>query len=99
MKNLAEQLKRERMRKGYSQKKLAQLAGLEQSRVSQIEHGAEVTVSTLKEISRALHLELVLVPKRLLSAVEYVVREQDDDKGEEPRRASLISSEPDDAKG
>jgi transcriptional regulator with XRE-family HTH domain len=55
---------------GISQRALSTRSGLTQSHISQIERGTlEPGLATLIDLARALDLELVLVPKRLLPAV------------------------------
>lgn len=55
---------------GLSQRALSAKAGLSQSHISQIESGMlEPGLSKLIDIARALELELVLVPKKLVPAI------------------------------
>ena len=68
-------LKFAREARGLSQRALAAQIGLPQSHLSKIETGgADLRLSSLVELARALELELVLVPRRLLPAIEGVVR-------------------------
>ncbi|WFU42112.1 helix-turn-helix transcriptional regulator [Bradyrhizobium sp. CB82] len=58
-----------------SQRALAVRAGLTQAHISQIETGRlEPGLSSFIQMARALDLEVVLVPKKLLPAVEGVLR-------------------------
>lgn len=58
-----------------TQKELGQRVGLPQSHISKIEKGAvDLQLSSLVEIARALDLEVKLVPRKALPAVEGVVR-------------------------
>lgn len=58
-----------------SQRALGEKIGLAQSHVSKIERGAvDPQLSNLLEIARALGLELMLVPKRLVPAVRALGR-------------------------
>lgn len=67
---LAHALREARDTAGLSQRALSARAGLTQSHISQIERGTlEPGLATLIDLARALDLELVLVPKRLLPAV------------------------------
>jgi transcriptional regulator with XRE-family HTH domain len=75
---LAEQLKAARTAKGLSQRALGQKVGVPQSHISKIESGqVDIKTSSLIELSRALGLEPMLVPRRLMPAVEALSRGQD----------------------
>jgi transcriptional regulator with XRE-family HTH domain len=64
-----------RQAKALTQKELGQRVGLPQSHISKIERGAvDLQLSSLIEIARALNLEVKLVPRKALAAVEGVVR-------------------------
>ena len=68
-------LKWARQAKGLSQRALAGLSGVPQSHISKIESGGvDLRLSSLVEIARALDLELVLVPRKGLSAVNSIIR-------------------------
>jgi HTH-type transcriptional regulator / antitoxin HipB len=57
-----------------TQAQVAKRAGIPQTRLSVIENGrADVRVSTLQEIARALGLELTLVPNEALPAVQALL--------------------------
>lgn len=75
-------LARERERQGISQAALARTLGVSAANLSRIEHGADLRVSTLIEIARALGLEPMLVPKEAVGAVRSVI----DDVVSEPRQ-------------
>jgi len=71
---LATQLRDARQRSGLSQRALSAVSGLTQSHISQIERGAlEPGLASLIDIARALDLELVLVPRSRLPAVEAII--------------------------
>ena len=75
---LAEQLKAARAEKGLSQRALSQKIGVPQSHISKIENGqVDIKTSSLIEFARALGLEPMLVPRRLVPAVEALSRAQD----------------------
>ncbi|MBX3509737.1 MAG: helix-turn-helix transcriptional regulator [Hyphomonadaceae bacterium] len=75
---LAEQLKAARAGKGLSQRALGQKVGVPQSHISKIESGqVDIKTSSLIELARALGLEPMLVPRRLMPAVEALSRGQD----------------------
>lgn len=68
-------LKAARQSKGLSQRALARLAGVPQGHISRIERGAvDLRVSSLVEIARALGLEVTLVPRNAVPAVQSIVR-------------------------
>jgi len=73
--NIIEALKAARTRKGLSQRALSQLVGMPQSHISRIEAGGvDLQLSTLTELARVLELELRLVPRKAVPAVDRVVR-------------------------
>ncbi|WP_247483619.1 helix-turn-helix transcriptional regulator [Bradyrhizobium sp. 15] len=57
-----------------SQRALAVRSGLTQAHISQIETRVEPGLSSFIQMVRALDLEVVLVPKKLLPAVEGILR-------------------------
>ena len=64
-----------RQAKALTQKELGQRVGLPQSHISKIEKGAvDLQLSSLVQIARALDLEVKLVPRRALAAVDGAVR-------------------------
>ncbi len=66
-------LEKERRKRGLSQRALAKITGTTQAQISRIENGeVDSRLSTAIEIARTLDLELVLVPRRRLSAIEAV---------------------------
>jgi HTH-type transcriptional regulator / antitoxin HipB len=68
-------LKEAREKKGLSQRALSAQAGVPQSHISRIERGAvDLQLSSLIEIARVLDLELVTVPRKLVPAVQAIVR-------------------------
>lgn len=72
---IAASLREARIAKALPQKALGQRVGLPQSHISKIEKGAvDLKLSSLVEIARALGLEIKLVPRKALPAVEGAVR-------------------------
>jgi len=72
---IAEALRMARQAKGLSQRALSQRAGVPQGHISKIEHGTvDLRLSSLVAIARALDLELVLVPRKSVPAVQSVAR-------------------------
>jgi len=90
--HLAHALREAREGAELSQRALSARAGLTQSHISQIERGTlEPGLATLIDLARALDLELVLVPKRLLPAVNGLLRTTpaERDLSPEGRQAAL----------
>lgn len=68
-------LKSARKAKGLSQRALSKRTGVPQSHISKIESGgADIRLSSLTELARALDLDLKLVPRKIVPAVDGVVR-------------------------
>lgn len=73
--NIAQELKAARNNKGLSQRELGAKVGIPQSHISKIENGAvDLKTSSLIELARALDLELMLVPRALIPAVQGLQR-------------------------
>lgn len=73
--DIAASLRQARKDKGLTQRELGKRVGLPQSHISKIESGAvDLQVSSLAEIARALDLEVKLLPRRALPAIEGTVR-------------------------
>jgi transcriptional regulator with XRE-family HTH domain len=72
---IAARVREARITKALTQKELGQRVGLPQSHISKIEKGTvDLKLSSLVEIARALDLEITLVPRKALPAVEGAVR-------------------------
>ena len=75
--DIAASIKAARIAKGFTQKQLGERVGLPQSHISKIEGGnVDLQISSLVEIARALDLELKLVPRKTVPAIEGVLRSQ-----------------------
>jgi transcriptional regulator with XRE-family HTH domain len=75
---IIEALRDARKAAGLSQSALSKLAGLAQSHISHVESGVkEPTLTKVIDIARALDLELVLVPRTMLPAVESLIQPAD----------------------
>ena len=73
--NIINALKDARIAKGLSQRALSRRTGVPQSHVSKIENGgADIRLSSLIELARALDLDLRLIPRKAVPAVDGVVR-------------------------
>jgi len=93
------QLREERKQRQMSQVHLGQLLGVPQSQITRIERGgSDIRLSTLLEMSHALGLEPVLIPKSLLPAVRHLLAKEQigsESSGTAlPRR--LLGNEPED---
>jgi len=72
---IAASVRKARIAKALTQKELGRRVGLPQSHISKIEKGTvDLKLSSLVEIARALDLEITLVPRKALPAVEGAVR-------------------------
>lgn len=73
--NIIDTLKGARVAKGLSQRALGRRTGVPQSHVSKIENGgADIRLSSLIELARALDLDLRLIPRKAVPAVDGIVR-------------------------
>lgn len=71
LKQLGLQLQKTRKEKGLSQKALGDMIGIPQSHISKIESGlVDLQTSSLMEIARALELEMMLVPRYFVPAMQ-----------------------------
>lgn len=77
IKDIAASLREARVDKSFTQQEVGQRVGLPQSHISKIEKGyVDLKLSSLAELARALDLELKLVPRKALPAVEGILRAQ-----------------------
>jgi transcriptional regulator with XRE-family HTH domain len=83
---LAGVLREARAHKGLTQGALAASLGLHQRQISDLERTkVDTRLSTLQNVARALDLELVLIPRQLISTVQSLQRSD---------RASAAASRP-----
>ncbi len=76
---LAQKLKAARERKGISQRALSQRTGMPQAQISKIENNAvDLRLSTLASLAHALDLEIELIPRKTLPAVQSISSESKD---------------------
>lgn len=74
---LVTSLKAARKNQGLSQRQLSELSGVPQAQISKLENSqADVRISTLVAVSRALGLEVELVPRKRLAAVKAILGHQ-----------------------
>lgn len=72
---LLEQLRAERLAQNLSQRELGERIGLPQSNVARLESGGtDPSLSKILELARALDLDLKLVPRKALPAVQGALR-------------------------
>jgi len=91
---IADKLKAEREAQGLSQRALSKLAGVPQGHISKIENGTvDLRLSSLIELARALTLELTLVPRKTLPAVNSMVRSSDRSAAKPPGNDPSTSRE------
>jgi HTH-type transcriptional regulator/antitoxin HipB len=78
---IAAQIRRAREKRGLTQRALSAKVGIPQSHISKIEQGqVDLQISTLIEIARTLELEVVLVSRSYVSAVEAIQQGLNTDK-------------------
>jgi HTH-type transcriptional regulator / antitoxin HipB len=74
MDEILKALRAARERMGISQREVGRVAGIPQGHISKIEAGAvDLRVSSLIELARSVDLEPMLVPRRLVPAVRYLI--------------------------
>ncbi len=79
-----EKLREARINRGWGQRELGAEIGLPQPHISAIESGRVVPrFDTLLDIVRVLELDLLLVPRALVPAVQSLIRAQKDPESEE----------------
>lgn len=88
---LAEGLKQARESKGLSQRELGARIAVPQSHISKIESGVvDLKASSLIEFARALDLEVMLVPRSLVPAVEALSRPSQQREAQQPDEAKSV---------
>lgn len=81
---LRDQIKRARAKRGWGQRQLGAAVGLPQPHISAIESGEIVPrFDTLLDLVRVLDLDLLLVPRPLVPAVQSLIRAQKEPESEE----------------
>ncbi len=80
LRELGELLRQARLAAGLTQEQVADLAGISRPRYRDIETGiAAARATTLMNVSRALGLEMMLVPQAMVPAVRALMRPNEDD--------------------
>src|ERR1035438_9847916 len=96
--DLRQQIKDARAKRGWGQRELGAQIGLPQPHISAIESGEVVPrFDTLLDIVRVLNLDLLLVPRALVPAVQSLIRAQQEPERSEER--SLYAGDDEDAGG
>jgi transcriptional regulator with XRE-family HTH domain len=91
--DLVQALRTAREAAGYSQRDLSARIGVPQSHISRIEGGGtDLRLSSLVQLARALDHEVVLVPRRLLPAIEAIVRNASSAPSSDSRLRSAVLS-------
>lgn len=84
--DLRQQIKAARAKRGWGQRELGAQIGLPQPHISAIESGEVVPrFDTLLDLVRVLSLDLLLVPRALVPAVQSLIRAQQEPEGSEER--------------
>ena len=85
--HITKRLKMFRRTKGLSQRELSTKSGVPQGHISKIENGGvDLRLSSLVAIARVLDLELVLIPRKHLAAVNAIVGGANSRMASEPPR-------------
>jgi transcriptional regulator with XRE-family HTH domain len=71
--HIGDAIRQARIAKGLSQDELASALSVTQATVSRAEQGKDSRLSTLIEIARALDLEFVLIPRRLVPPLRLML--------------------------
>lgn len=86
----AETIRQARRQKGWTQRDLSARSRMPQAQISRFENGeVDPQVSTLVELARTLDLELQLVPRSAITAVEAAVRSAEERSAERVLRDLL----------
>jgi HTH-type transcriptional regulator / antitoxin HipB len=81
-----------RKQKGLSQAALGQKLGMPQSHISKIEKGdVDLRLSSLIDMARLLGLEMVLIPKELVTPIRSLMTPPLDEKDEKSLPEMLLS--------
>ena len=100
MASIQDQLRQSREVKDLTQSEMGARIGQPQSAVSRIERGGDLRVSTLLEMARVLEMEPVLIPKRLIAAVQALLVHASGQRDTETSDADsipLVGGAPEDA--
>jgi len=73
---LGQTLKAAREKQNLTQREFATHSSFQQAQIARTERGADVRVSTLIELARALGLEVMLMPQTLVPTLEAMIRDK-----------------------
>jgi transcriptional regulator with XRE-family HTH domain len=71
---IGDSLREARRERRLSQAELSKQLGIGQGTLSRAETSSDVRLATLLQVARALDLEVMLIPRRLVPAVDAIVR-------------------------
>ena len=71
---ISDEIRAARRARGLSQADLSKQLGVGQGTLSRAETTSDVRFETIRQIARALDLEVMLVPRRLVPVVDAIVR-------------------------
>jgi transcriptional regulator with XRE-family HTH domain len=74
LRDLGRRLKRARQELNRTQREFATDSNYQQAQIARAEGGADIRVSTLIELARALGLELMLVPRSLTPTIDALIQ-------------------------
>ena len=92
---ISRQLKKSRESKGLSQRELSAKSGVPQGHISKIENGSvDLRLSSLVALTRVLDLELALIHRKYLAAVNSIVGSgKNHTNGKPPRPAYSLDGD------
>ena len=92
---ISRKLKKTRESKGLSQRELSARSGVPQGHISKIESGSvDLRLSSLVTIARILDLELALIPRKHLAAINSIVGSANSNtNGKPPRPAYSLDDD------
>jgi transcriptional regulator with XRE-family HTH domain len=97
--DLRDQIKQARAQRGWGQRELGTAVGLPQPHISGIESGGIVPrYDTLLDVVRVLNMDLLLVPRSLVPAVQSLIRAQKEPESAEKSLYAVDEEEPEPGK-
>lgn len=100
IKPLTDALRAARQKKKLSQRAFGSKIGVPQGRLSKIENGnIDLQVSSLLEIARALDMDVMLVPRSLVPAINNIIKHAESPLEERETGRALYSLDDEDDNG
>ena len=94
LEHISRRLREARSAKNLSQRELSKLAGVPQSHISRIESKqVDLRLTSLIAIAHALDLELALVPRKAMPAVQSIMRQTAAEPANEPTPAYTLDED------